>query len=215
METEDLLLRSKAPESDFYHNRSLHLSCIIVIKFRSNISCYLCRIFHKTPLLGAFTYFQKATISFDTSLSPSVRMEKLGVNGWVYMELEARVFFENLLRKFNFHWIRTRITDSLHEGIRTFTIISCSILVTMRNVLDNFVKKSKHNIYAQIHFYKNRAVYEIMWENMVEPERAHMKIWLVRIACCMSKATSKLYGYIILIVYPVHEWLCEHVAKLH
>jgi hypothetical protein len=37
-------------------------------------------------------------------------------------------------------------------------------------------------------FSENRAVYEIMSKNLVEPERPQT-IWLMRVACWVSKAT--------------------------
>jgi len=38
-------------------------------------------------------------------------------------------------------------------------------------------------------FPENRAVYEIMWNNTVEPDRPQMKTWRMRIARCIPKAT--------------------------
>jgi hypothetical protein len=43
----------------------------------------------------------------------------------------------------------------------------------IRNVLDK-IWKSKHTFYVQWHFPENRAVYEIMSKNVVEPERPQM-----------------------------------------
>jgi hypothetical protein len=50
----------------------------------------------------------------------------------------------------------------------------------------------KHTFYAQEHFFslENRAVYEIMWKNMVEPDGPQMRIWRMHIACWMPKATN-------------------------
>ena len=39
------------------------------------------------------------------------------------------------------------------------------------------IEKTKaHVLYSVTFFYENRAFYEIMWENVVEPERPHMTI---------------------------------------
>jgi len=43
-----------------------------------------------------------------------------------------------------------------------------------------------------IYFFLNRAAYEIMWNNIVEPERRQMIIWCLRIACRIRKATHTL-----------------------
>jgi hypothetical protein len=43
----------------------------------------------------------------------------------------------------------------------------------MKNVLEKFLGKIKH-ILCSITFSENRAVYEIMWKNMVQPDRPQM-----------------------------------------
>jgi len=88
-------------------------------------------------------------------------------------------------------------------------VMSCSILVTMRNISDNFYTENQSTYYAQRRLSKNRDVYEIMWKNMVEPDRSQIRIWRMRITCCIPKATNILSEYIILIAYPMHEWLRE------
>jgi hypothetical protein len=41
---------------------------------------------------------------------------------------------------------------------------------------------------------ENHAVYEITWNNVVEPGRPHMTIWRMRIACWISKAIKQTFG---------------------
>jgi len=41
-------------------------------------------------------------------------------------------------------------------------------------------------------FSENRAVYDIMWKNMVERGRTQMTIWRMRIACRKPKTTDTL-----------------------
>jgi hypothetical protein len=52
------------------------------------------------------------------------------------------------------------------------------------------VEKIKIHILFSVTFYENRAVYEIMWKNIVERGRPHMAIWRLSIACCIPKATN-------------------------
>jgi len=47
-------------------------------------------------------------------------------------------------------------------------------------------------------FPENRAVYEICKKNIVEPGRAQVTIWRMRIACCIPKATNTHSEYVIL-----------------
>jgi len=48
---------------------------------------------------------------------------------------------------------------------------------------------------------ENRAVNEIMWKNIADPERPQMTIRRMRIACCISKATDTHSEYVILLVH--------------
>jgi hypothetical protein len=46
---------------------------------------------------------------------------------------------------------------------------------------------------------ENGAVYEIMWKNVIESDKAQMAIWRVRVACWITKATYAHSQYLILI----------------
>ena len=61
---------------------------------------------------------------------------------------------------------------------------------------------------------ENRAVYEKMWKNIVEPEKSQVTIWCKHIVCCIPKATNTHSEYVILIVFPLQQWLCEGTSKL-
>ena len=63
-------------------------------------------------------------------------------------------------------------------------------------------------------FFENRAVYEIMWKNIIERGRPQMKIWGMRIVCLVPKATNIHTVCVILIALPMQQWLHEHVCLL-
>ena len=43
--------------------------------------------------------------------------------------------------------------------------------------------------------FENRAVYEIMWKNIVQPDRPQkMTMWRMRIACWITKATDTIFN---------------------
>jgi len=78
-----------------------------------------------------------------------------------------------------------------------------------------FVDKIKtHILCSVIIFFENRAVYEIMWKNVVERGRPQMAIWRMRIACWMPKATNTRSGCVIPIVFPLQQWLHERAPVL-
>ena len=55
----------------------------------------------------------------------------------------------------------------------------------------NLVEKLKtHNLCSVTFFFENRAVYEIMWKNIVERGRPQMTIWRMRIAYRIPKGTN-------------------------
>jgi len=70
----------------------------------------------------------------------------------------------------------------------------------MRNVSNETVEKTKTHISCSItsfsFFLENRAVYETMYNNMVESERLRMTIWRMRIACWMPKAANAHSEYV-------------------
>jgi hypothetical protein len=60
----------------------------------------------------------------------------------------------------------------------------------MRNVADNVVEKITTHILSSVTYFENRAVYEIKWENVVEPDRPQMTIWRMRLSHRTPKATN-------------------------
>jgi len=66
---------------------------------------------------------------------------------------------------------------ALHEDQYTFLIISCSVLLRLRNVSDKSCKGNQNTQFMFSNFcFRNRAIYEILWENMAEPDRSQITI---------------------------------------
>jgi hypothetical protein len=70
-------------------------------------------------------------------------------------------------------------------------------------------EKIKTHVLFSDSFFENRAVYEIMWENMVQPDRPEMTVWRIRSAYCIHKATDTHTEYVIFIAFPRQQWLHE------
>jgi hypothetical protein len=79
---------------------------------------------------------------------------------------------------------------------------------------ENFKEKSKHTFYAQKCFYENRAIYEIIWKIMVDPDRTQMAIWRMRFACWIPKATDRHSEYVIIIAFTLQNRLRDRASKL-
>jgi hypothetical protein len=76
-----------------------------------------------------------------------------------------------------------------------------------------FVDKFRKHISGSITFF-NRAIYETMWNNIVEPCRPQTTIWRMRIACWIPKATDTPSEYVPLIAFPLQHWLHERAVVL-
>jgi hypothetical protein len=63
-------------------------------------------------------------------------------------------------------------------------------------------------------FSENRAVYKIIWKNIVEPERPQVATWRMRITCCISKSTNTHPEYVTLIAFSLQQYLHEHTSML-
>jgi len=63
--------------------------------------------------------------------------------------------------------------STLHENLRT-VIISRSVLLRMKNVLDESCIEYQNISRSITVFPENRVVYETMWKNMVHPDRPQM-----------------------------------------
>ena len=80
---------------------------------------------------------------------------------------------------------------TLHKDLCTFMILSRCIILKMTNVSDKscLENQSTHFVFNNV-FSENYAVSEIMWKNVVEPDRPHITIRPMRFACWITKATD-------------------------
>jgi hypothetical protein len=85
----------------------------------------------------------------------------------------------------------------------------------MRNFSDKS-RRENHNTHFMFNnlFSENRTVYK-MWKNTVEPGKPQMTIWCMRIACWIPQTTNTHSEYVILIAFPLQQWLHERASMLH
>jgi len=84
----------------------------------------------------------------------------------------------------------------------------------MRNISDKSCREIQNTHFVFSIFFLNSAVYEIMWENIVERGRPQMTIWRMRIACCATKAINTHSEYVIFIAFLLQQWLHERASML-
>jgi hypothetical protein len=95
----------------------------------------------------------------------------------ISINLIFEYFFSKICLENSFHSNLTTITGTLREDLCTFIIITRSILLRIRNILEEICRESQDtHIMFNNFFFENRAFYEIMWKIMVEPVRPQMTI---------------------------------------
>ena len=148
-----LALRSPVVTICTYHQFNIHNStfrphsvfvCFVWIwEQTANISLY--RIHWLV-----FRHVRKIVKSenYLSHVCPSVHLH--GTTGRIYIKFNVHRYFENLLRKCNFHQNLTKITGNLREHHYTLMTTSRSIPLITRNVSEKkFERKSKQKCYAQ------------------------------------------------------------------
>jgi len=69
----------------------------------------------------------------------------------------------------------------------------------------NVVAKIKTHILCSVIFF-HRAIYEIMWKNIVEPGRPQMIVWRMLIAFWIPKVTNIHSDDVVFIAFPLQQW---------
>jgi hypothetical protein len=131
------------------------------------------------------------------------------------MKFDILAFFSPKIFRGNssfviFRYNLLRITCALHEDQCIFFIISRSVPFRIKNVSDKSCRgnQNTHFVFSNFSF-ENLTFYEIMWKYFPELDKPPMTIWRMRIACWIPKATNTHSGYVILIAYPLQQWLEE------
>jgi hypothetical protein len=78
---------------------------------------------------------------------------------------------------------------TLHEDLCKF-MISLSVLHIVRNVSDSYCRENKTHFSCLIHFFKNSAIHEIKWKNMIEPDSTQTTKWCMSLAYQLTKSAA-------------------------
>ena len=133
-------------------------------------------IFHTKPFLGAFAKLRKAAISCVVSMSVrphgTTRVPLDGFSWNFTSEYFSNTYRENSC--FIKIWQEKRV---LYTKI---------YLLRMLNVSDNSCRGNQNtHVWSVTFISENRAVYEIIWKNIVQPDRLQMTIqhgaWALRV----------------------------------
>jgi len=86
-----------------------------------------------------------------------------------------------------------------------------------REMFQTEVAEKIENIFCvQQHFFlpEIHAVCEIMWKNSAKPDRPHITIWPCAFSCWIPKAIDAHLECVILIVFPLQQWLHQSASML-
>jgi hypothetical protein len=189
--------------------------------------------------LGAFEKFWKATISFimSVAVSPFVCMEQLGFQWTDFHKILYWVFFENLLRKLEFHYNVTRITGILHENLSTFMIVSRWILLKMRKSLDESCNENQNTHFIFKFLWKSCCLWgnmqkcsragEATVDNIIRPARVHYMLdnWGYKHTLVMfntgtycfstvTAVTQMRLNFTFIPTLPVKLWVCYLISPI-
>jgi hypothetical protein len=163
-------------------------------------------------LLGAFAKLRKANISFIMSVRPS-EWNNTAPTERFFMKFDIWVFFEKLSRNFKFRYSGTRVMGTLLGDQCAFLSYLARFFLAWKMFQTNAVEKIKTH-FVLVTFFINLAVNGIVWKNTVERGRPQMTIWRMCIACWITKATDTHTEYVILISFPLQQWLHECASLL-
>jgi hypothetical protein len=124
------------------------------------------------------------------------------------MKFGIWVFFWKAIENIRFINM-TRITGTLRVDLCTFMITSLLFLLKLRNVSDKCCRDNKnpHFMFQKVFYLSCRLWNSVA--NTVESDRLQMTIWRMRIACWMSKAADTFSEYVIVIAFPLQQFLHE------
>ena len=99
-------------------------------------------------------------------------MEQLGSHRTDFLEIQYFRIFRKSVEKLKVSSKSNKNNGYLHGDLCTFMIISLSVVLRMKNVTEKVVERITTYISCWIPPPpENRAVYENMWKNMVQPDR--------------------------------------------
>jgi hypothetical protein len=135
---------------------------------------YACSQNREKRLLDSSYLFVSLSVRHSARLS--ALMEQLGSHLVDFHEIwYFSIFFLKYDTKIQISLKYDKKGGTIHEYLCTIMIISRSYLLIMRNASDRSC--TKHTSFPIIFFAENRAVYEVMWKNMVQPARWQITIY--------------------------------------
>jgi hypothetical protein len=81
----------------------------------------------------------------------------------------------------------------------------------LRNISDKRCGENRNTHILLNNFFKNRPVYEIIWEIIIEPDSSQMTIWCI---CWILTSTDMHSEYVTIIDFPLQQLFHKHASML-
>ena len=145
------------------------------------------------------------------AVTPSVRLSAWNNSAhseWVFMKFSIWLLLPKYVAKIQV-WLKSDKNNWYFRWRRIYILII--FLLRMRNVSDKSGREDQntHFMFNNFLFSKNHTVYKKMWRITLERVKLRKKIWCTRIACWLPKATDTHSEYVMLIAFPLQQWLRE------
>jgi hypothetical protein len=130
---------------------------------------FLCDMCRSVRLLGVFGTYRNATSSCVMSVCLSGSMQQLGCHWMEFHEILYFIIFRKYVQK-----IQDSLKFDKNQRHLTTSVHFWSCLISSENekyFRENLYINPKHIFYLNNFFPEDRAVYEIVWKNMIQPDR--------------------------------------------
>jgi hypothetical protein len=107
------------------------------------------------------------------------------------------------------------MAGTLHEDQHTFFIISPSIILRMKNVSDTSCTENRNTHVMFNNFFSKIVPFMRYCEKISQCGASHVTIWRMGFAWWIPKFTNTHSGFVILIFFPLQQWLHERASMLH
>ena len=145
---------------------------------------------------------RKTNISFAMCVCPSVLPHgtRLPLDAFSWNFILA--IFRKSVEKIQVSLKSDRKTDTLHVDRHMYIYDHIPLISSYNEKLSDKSYRLNHNSHiTSVTFFLIIAVDDIMWKNIVEPDKPQMTVWRMIITSWITKATNTHVGFVIIIAF--------------
>jgi len=128
-----------------------------------------------------------------------------------YLEISGHFTCRPMYAMYSYDILRSVGTSHADRCTLCTVMISHWSLLRMKNTANRSCKE-KWNILCSVHFFWKCAIYEIMWKNMIEPNRWQYSA--MHAHCMLDNSGYRHSEYVILAAFPQQHILHRHSSLL-